>query len=258
MFDEAMLMLPFATRTDMHDAMRNSTGKNEPVHVILNTLRSEHDAPGARGQLKALWRKYASVKFEEDDEPVAGGGPRAPAGSLMSKATTPPATPPRWGRANLGCGIPAATRRFAINDTKQKPCADVQARPRNSPSEAAFRDQEIIIAHFDIIITCYNTIITAIITYCSSLLLPLLRIVTSLLHLLLPIITSLLPLILPHYYTLLRKNMIIIAYYDYCYYIIITYYYICYYIIITCYFCNNEPIITVIMGPLLPILVSNG
>jgi len=95
MFDEAMLMLPFATRTDMHDAMRNSTGKNEPVHVILNTLRSEHDAPGARGQLKALWRKYASVKFEEDDEPVAGGGPRAPAGSLMSKATTPPATPPR-------------------------------------------------------------------------------------------------------------------------------------------------------------------
>jgi len=51
--------------------------------------------------------------------------------------------------------------------------------------------------------------------------------------------------------------MIIIAYYDYCYYIIITYYYICYYIIITCYFCNNEPIITVIMGPLLPIFTRS-
>ena len=64
-------------------------------------------------------------------------------------------------------------------------------------------------------------------------------------------------MLLPHYYTLLRKNMIIIAYYDYCYYIIITYYYICYYIIITCYFCNNEPIITVIMGPLLPIFTRS-
>ena len=51
--------------------------------------------------------------------------------------------------------------------------------------------------------------------------------------------------------------MIIIAYYDYCYYIIITYYYICYYIIITCYFCNNEPIITAIMGPLLPIFTRS-
>ena len=31
MFDEAMLTLPFATRTDMHGAMRNSNGKNELI-----------------------------------------------------------------------------------------------------------------------------------------------------------------------------------------------------------------------------------
>ena len=95
MFDEAMLMLPFATRTDMHDAMRNANGKIEPIQVILDALRAEHDAPGARGQLKTLWRKYASVKFEEEDEPAAVGGSRAPPGSMMSKATTPPAAPPR-------------------------------------------------------------------------------------------------------------------------------------------------------------------
>ena len=68
---------------------------NEPVQVILDTLRLEHDAPGARGKLKALLRKYESVKFEEEDEPAAVGGSRAPPGSMMSKATTPPATPPR-------------------------------------------------------------------------------------------------------------------------------------------------------------------
>ena len=65
MFDEAMLMLPFATSTDMHDAMRNANGKIEPIQVILDALRAEHDAPGSRGQLKTLWHKYASVKFEE-------------------------------------------------------------------------------------------------------------------------------------------------------------------------------------------------
>jgi hypothetical protein len=95
MFDEAMFMLPFATRTDMHDAIKNSSGKNEPVQVILDALRAEHDAPGARGQLKTLWRKHACAKFEEGDEPAPVSGSRAPAGGVLSKATTPPGTPTR-------------------------------------------------------------------------------------------------------------------------------------------------------------------
>ena len=74
--------------------MRNSNGKIEQVQVILDTLHAKHNAPGACWQLKALWRKYASVKFKEDIEPVAGGGPQAPAGSMMSKATILPATLP--------------------------------------------------------------------------------------------------------------------------------------------------------------------
>ena len=77
---------------------------------------------------------------------------------------------------------------------------------------AALQVKQIIIAHFYIIFTHYNTIVTAIITYFSS---------------------------------LLRNNRIIIAYYSIHYYTIFTYYYVCYYIIFTCYSCYNEPIITV-------------
>ena len=98
-----------------------------------------------------------------------------------------------------------------------KACAAVPVR------WAALRVKQIIIAHFYIIVTHYSNIFTAIITCCSS---------------------------------LLRKNRTIIAYYYCCYYVIFTYYYICYYVIITCCSCNNEPIITVIMGSLLPILLG--
>ena len=90
---------------------------------------------------------------------------------------------------------------------------------------AALRVKQIIIAHFYIIVTHYSNIFTAIITCCSS---------------------------------LLRKNRTIIAYYYCCFYVIFTYYYICYYVIITCCSCNNEPIITVIMGPLLPSFSLTG
>ena len=87
---------------------------------------------------------------------------------------------------------------------------------------AALLVKQIIIAHFYIIITHYNTIITAIISCCSS---------------------------------LLRNKRIIIAYYyiHHDYYTIFKYYYVCYHITFTCYSCNNEPIITVIMDPLLSI-----
>ena len=89
---------------------------------------------------------------------------------------------------------------------------------------AALRVKQIIIAHFYIIVTHYSNIFTAIITCCSS---------------------------------LLRKNRTIIAYYYCCFYVIFTYYYICYYVIITCCSCNNEPIITVKMGPLLLIFTRS-
>ena len=101
-----------------------------------------------------------------------------------------------------------------------KACASLQYRFAGQHCGS----KQIIIAHFYIIVTHYTNIVTAIITCCSS---------------------------------LLRKNRTIIAYYYCSYYIIITYYYICYYIIITCYSSNNETIITVIMGPLLPIFTRS-
>ena len=56
-----MLMLPFATNTNLHDAMRNSNGENELVQVILKTLRAKHNAPGALRPLKTLWLKYSTT-----------------------------------------------------------------------------------------------------------------------------------------------------------------------------------------------------
>ena len=38
---------------------------------------------------------------------------------------------------------------------------------------------------------------------------------------------------------------------------LLMHFYICYYISFTCYYCNNEPIITVIMGSLLPIITRS-
>jgi len=151
-----MAMLPFATRTDMFEAIKMQVGgptsppkKLKPIQAWLDDLCLEHDVPGVRGQLKSLWHAHACKRFEEGDEPVAGGGPRASAELMTCKATTPPPSPPRWGRAKLGrapsrgwehdvqghhpaCiaaslrpseaglfGIPAAPRRFAINDMTQ-------------------------------------------------------------------------------------------------------------------------------------------
>jgi len=172
-----------------------------------------------------------SVKFKDDYEPVAGGRP------WEHDVTTPPAMPPHWGRVNLGCVA------FLLEACNVAICNKWHCLC-NSPSEAAFRDQKIIIAHFDIIITLCNTIFAAIISYCSSLSLPLLHIVASLICLLLSIITSLLPLLLSFYYTLLCKYRTITAYCYIHYYTIFTYYYVCHYIILL-------PVIIVIMNPLI-------
>ena len=89
---------------------------------------------------------------------------------------------------------------------------------------AALRVKQIIIAHFYIIFTRYTTIVTAIITYCSL---------------------------------SLHNNRIIIFYYYTCYNVIMTYYYIYYCIIFSYYYCHSEPIITVIMDPLLHIFTRS-
>jgi len=96
MFDEAMAMLPFATRTDMIEATKQVVKPNAPkIQDWLEELFLEHDVPGVRGQLKSLWHAHACKRFDEGDEPVASGGTRASAVHAISKAQTPPQSPPR-------------------------------------------------------------------------------------------------------------------------------------------------------------------
>ena len=70
MFDEAVLMLPLATRTNMFDAMKKANAKPETIQTLLDYLRGEHDVPCMLGQLETLWRKHTSVKLEDDYEPA--------------------------------------------------------------------------------------------------------------------------------------------------------------------------------------------
>jgi hypothetical protein len=50
MFDQTMSMLPFATRTDIFEAIKNADAKASDVDAFLDTLLAEHDAVGALGQ----------------------------------------------------------------------------------------------------------------------------------------------------------------------------------------------------------------
>ena len=65
-FDQTMSMLPFATRTDMIEALKMADTKLSDVDSFLATLLAEHDAPGVRAQLQNLW--IANVRFIHGDE----------------------------------------------------------------------------------------------------------------------------------------------------------------------------------------------
>ena len=47
-------MLPFATRTDMFEALKKADAKASDVDAFLATLLAEHDAAGALAQLKTI------------------------------------------------------------------------------------------------------------------------------------------------------------------------------------------------------------
>lgn len=95
-------MLPFATRTDMVDALKMSDTRLSDVDSFLATLLAEHDAPGARAQLKTLWiANVRSLLGDEDDAapaaPAAGEGAGVGHGggavARRQVAPTPPDSP---------------------------------------------------------------------------------------------------------------------------------------------------------------------
>ena len=81
-------MLPFATKTDMVDALKKADVKISDIDAFLALLRAEHDAAGARAQLKTLWTGHVRALLQEEAEvPVASG---APGGGVRARAQTPP------------------------------------------------------------------------------------------------------------------------------------------------------------------------
>lgn len=96
MFDECMCMLPFATRTDMLDAMTKADVENKDLQDLLRDLLAEHDLPGVRVQLKTLWLRLAKDKFGDEEEAGggAGTGTSKPASApIPGKSKTPPGSP---------------------------------------------------------------------------------------------------------------------------------------------------------------------
>ena len=67
-FDQTMSMLPFATRTDMIEALKRADAKISEVNSFLDTLLAEHDAAGARAQLKTLGIAHVRAVLQVDDE----------------------------------------------------------------------------------------------------------------------------------------------------------------------------------------------
>ena len=98
-FDQTMAMLPFATRTDMYEALKKTDTRAADIEIFLASLREEHNMPGVRAQLKTLWLRHVKALYPEEVEEQAaagasGAGAPVVGGAVRARATTPPPTPP--------------------------------------------------------------------------------------------------------------------------------------------------------------------
>ena len=69
-----MSMLPFATRTDMFEALKKADAKASDVDAFLATFLAEHDPAGARAQLLTLWIGHVRALFQEDEQAPGQSG----------------------------------------------------------------------------------------------------------------------------------------------------------------------------------------
>ena len=90
-------MLPFATRTDMLDALKHKDVKIATVEEFLHSLQREHGLPNVRDQLRKLWTKYVRELYSEEEDADDGESARIGTSKIRSKALTPPPTPPAGG-----------------------------------------------------------------------------------------------------------------------------------------------------------------
>jgi len=95
-FDQTMSLLPFATKTDMYEALKAADKKASSVDSFLSTLRLEHFQPNSATQLRRLWIDHAKAMFPNEEEDLAAE--QAEGGmSLSASMPTPPASPPSGG-----------------------------------------------------------------------------------------------------------------------------------------------------------------
>ena len=85
-------MLPFATRTDMLDALKNKDVKIATVEEFLHSLQCEHGLPNVRDQLRRLRTKYVCELYSEEEDADDGESARIGTSTIRSKALTPPPT----------------------------------------------------------------------------------------------------------------------------------------------------------------------
>ena len=103
-FDQTMSLIPFATKTDMFDALKAADKRAATVDDFLAALRLEHSMPNAFTQLKDLWTQHAASYFPEpkkDEEETEGGG-QATQRVCLASVPTPPASPPRAAGGSQG------------------------------------------------------------------------------------------------------------------------------------------------------------
>ena len=69
-------MLPFATKTDLVEALRTADQKLSDLEAFLDMLKAEHNTTPARTELKTLWTKHIQGKYGEAPRDGEGGGQR--------------------------------------------------------------------------------------------------------------------------------------------------------------------------------------
>ena len=78
----------------MFEAMKKADVKASEVDSFLTTLLAEHDAAGARAQLKTLWMGHVRTLLQLDEDAHEGAGSSAVGGGgVRATAETPPDSP---------------------------------------------------------------------------------------------------------------------------------------------------------------------
>ena len=93
-FDQTMSLIPFATKTDMYEALKKADKRASTVEDFLAGLRLEHSMPNAFTQLKDLWTQHAAAYFPQPEHNAGNDVTDGQGTQLFAAAVpTPPTSP---------------------------------------------------------------------------------------------------------------------------------------------------------------------